>query len=131
MLPNRGKLALEKKESLRSPKIEQAMKKWAAYRSAIDSDEAAQEWLKIDNKYRANPKAYASPFNKKALAGRAYHQALARKIALETQKAAYQDLRKYGKLIYTQAGGTLTVVNKYGNNGGIAPQTVLYTGPFL
>ncbi|MFC4704599.1 MULTISPECIES: hypothetical protein [Paraburkholderia] len=107
------------------------MKQWAAYRSAIDSDKAAQEWLKIDNKYRADPKAYASPFSKKALAGRAYHQALAHKIALETQKAGYQDLRKYGKLIYTHAGGTLTVVNKYGNNGGIGPQTVLYTGPFL
>ncbi|QBQ96303.1 hypothetical protein [Paraburkholderia pallida] len=124
-------IALEKEEFLRSPKIDRVMKQWAAYRRAIDSDKAAQEWLKIDNKYRDDPKAYANPFNKKAVAGKAYHQALARKIALETQKSAYQDLQKYGKLVYTHIGGTLTIVNKYGNNGGIGPQTVLYTGPFL
>lgn len=41
---------------------------------------------------------------------------------------AHGDLAKYGKLVFTYVGGTLTIINKYGVNGGIAPNTTLYQG---
>jgi hypothetical protein len=126
-------IALEKEEFLRSPKIDAVMQKWKAYKAAIDSDKKAAEFTKVNEKYRADPDAYASPFSAIALAGKAYHRAVAKKNAMEMRKHQYEDLKKYGKLVYSiNAGGNLRVVNKYGNaDTGIGPGTVLYEGPFL
>ena len=126
-------IALDLEEYLRSPKIDRILKKWAEYKRVAmeEGEEQGNKWAELNWKYKNNPNAYASPFSKKAVAGKAYHQVVAYKNAREMKKFEYQDLQKYGKIVYTNGGGTLTIVNKYGHNSGIGPGTVLYTGPFL
>lgn len=124
-------IGLDKEEFLRSPKIDHAMQKWKNYKTAINSEKKADEFTKVDQKYRAKPDAFANPFSDIQNAGKAYHQAVAQKNKLEQRKSAYADLSKYGKIVYSAGRGGLKVVNKYGNGGTIGPATVLYEGAFL
>lgn len=125
-------IALEREEYLRSPKISQIMDTWRHYKESISSNEEAKDWIKIDQKYRKKPSAWASPFSSKQTAGKAYHQALAHKNKLEMSKSQYADLAKYGKIVYDcPANGTVRIVSKYGSNDGVGPGTVLYQGAFL
>lgn len=122
---------LEKEEYLRGAKITRVMDKWKQYKAEINSDAKASAWLKVDNKFKADPEAWVNLFSGKQRAGKAYHQAVAHKNALELRKAQYGDLGKYGKIVYSKDQGGVRVVNKYGVGGGIGPATILYQGPFL
>jgi hypothetical protein len=125
-------IGLEKEEFLRQPKIQMTIDQWKAYKDAVDSDAKAAKFVKVDQKFKKNPNAAAKSFSSMERAGKAYHQMLARKNALEMQKFNYADLRKYGKIVYETADGGLRVINKYGSaDTGIGPSTVLYEGPFL
>jgi hypothetical protein len=124
-------IALEMEEYLRSPKIQQVMNKWKEFKASINSSAKAKEWVAVDMKYRDDPSAFANPLSSLQRAGKAYHQAVAKKIEMETRQWTYADLQKYGKLVYSHSGGKITIVNKYGDGKGIGPATLLYEGPFL
>lgn len=128
-------IALEKEEYLRSPRVQQLVARWKQYKdeSWEESEKKGLKWMGVDDKYRKNPKAYASPFSGMKLAGKAYHQMLARKNDYQMRKDLFHDLTKYGKLVYESDGaGGVRITNKYGVIGtGIGPATILYSGPFI
>ena len=124
-------ISLEKEEYLRSPKIDQVMKTWKAYKEGVNSESKAAKFTKINNKYRDTPEAYANPFSSMKVAGKAYHKAVAHKNELEQRKSAYQDLQKYGKIVYSSGRGGIKVVSRYGNGTNLGPQTILYEGTFI
>jgi len=128
-------IALDKEEYLRGPKVQSLIAKWKKYKddSWKESEEKGLKWMRVDTKYRDNPKAYASPFSGLKQAGKAYHQMLARKNDFEMRKDGFQDMAKYGKIIYESDGaGGLRIINKYGSVGtGVGPDTILYQGPFI
>ena len=137
-------IALDKEEFLRSAKSQRAISDWKQYKDeamaagkAADAagkkeSSVAKKWMETDAKFKANPDAstglFASGMEK---AGKAYHQTVAKKNALEQRKAQYQDLAKYGKLVYENNAAGITIVSKYGNQNDIGPGTVLYTGPMI
>jgi hypothetical protein len=137
-------ISLEKEEFLRSAKTDKVIKDWKAFKDAANAAGAAaqaagketpskvKKWLTADQKFRSNPDKstglFASDVDK---AGKAYHQVIAQKNAMEQRKAQYQDLAKYGKLVYSKNAAGITIYSKYGNQKDIGPGTVLYSGPML
>ncbi len=128
---------LELEEYLRQPKILAVIDRWKRFKEeaiqeAKDGDETKlNKWSKVNEKYRDKPGAYGSPFSPIKLAGKAYHQMIARKNKLEDRQHGYRDLRKYGKIVYEVEGGGVKITNKYGSDDGVGPNTVLYDGPWL
>jgi hypothetical protein len=135
-------IALDKEEFLRDPKTQAAIDKWKAYKDAAMAKGRAadaagktgmhrdvKKWLDVDQKFKTNPDkstgTFASGLEK---AGKAYHQVIAQKNAFEQRKFQYQDLKKYGKLVYLKTASGIRIINKYGNQKDIGPGTVLYSG---
>jgi hypothetical protein len=138
-------IALDKEEFLRSPKTQRVIDEWKAFKDEANAAGKAahdagktgmpsttKKWMAADQKFRSNPDKstglFASDVDK---AGKAYHQVIARKNAMEQTKSQYQDLGKYGKLVYSKNAAGISIVSKYGNQKDIGPGTVLYTGPLL
>jgi hypothetical protein len=138
-------IALDKEEYLREPKTQQTIDDWKRFKdegvAAGRAHEAAgkegvpsqyKAWDKAQTKFRNNPEASAGLFASGVeKAGKAYYQVIAKKNALEQRKSQYQDLAKYGKLVYSNMGGGIFIVSKYGNQKDIGPGTVLYAGPMV
>jgi hypothetical protein len=138
-------ISLDKEEFLRSARTDKIIKDWKAFKDAATAAGMAaqaagkteipskyKKWSAADQKFRSNPdKAtglFASDVEK---SGKAYHQVIAQKNALEQRKAQYQDLGKYGKLVYSKSPDGIMIISKYGNQKDIGPGTVLYSGPLL
>ena len=138
-------ISLDKEEYLRAAKTQKIIDDWKAFKDeATAAGKAAQaagkteipakykKWSAANDKFRSTPDKstglFASDVEK---AGKSYHQVIAQKNAMEQRKAKYQDLAKYGKLVYSKSPAGITISSKYGNQKDIGPGTVLYSGPML
>lgn len=136
-------ISLDKEEFLRAPKTQAAIDNWKAYKdaalAALKAAESAgktgmhsdyKKWQAADQKFKSAPDKTTGLFaSRMEKSSKAYHQVIAQKNAMEQRKHQYQDLAKYGKIVYAKTPAGITIISKYGNQKDVGPGTVLYSGP--
>jgi hypothetical protein len=121
----------DKEEYLRDANTQAAINTYIALKDSYTkaahggSEARAQQWMLMDNKFRANPDDAPGSADETTI--RDYHQVLKRKRQFETAMTD-QNRTKYGKYVYQYSEKTrqLTILSKYP-----PPGTLLYQGPLL
>ena len=95
--------------------------------AAQGGNDSYDAFRNLSNDFRANPGRVANTPDEQTI--KDYQDIIRDKQTYIDIMDANTDKAKYGKLVFTYQSGTLTIVNKYGVQGGLAPNTVLYQGP--